>query len=44
MTLSGGKVWNGSAWVEGEVHVWNSSAWVLGVVKVWNGSAWVNAT
>lgn len=40
---SGGRVWNGSAWVPGTVRVWNGSAWVPAIVRVWSGSAWVAA-
>lgn len=42
-TFSGGKVWNGSAFVPGKVQVWNGTAFVNGTVKVWDGSAFVNA-
>lgn len=42
-TFSGGKVWNGTAFVPGQVKVWNGTAFVNGTVKVWNGSAFVNA-
>lgn len=41
---SGGKVWNGTAFVAGTTRVWNGTAFVAGVTKVWNGSTWVNAT
>jgi hypothetical protein len=41
---SGGKVWNGTAFVAGTTKVWNGTAFVAGVTKVWNGSTWVNAT
>lgn len=37
----GVKVWNGSAWVWGQMRAWNGSAWVKVVPKVWNGSAWI---
>jgi hypothetical protein len=42
-TFSGGKVWNGTAFVPGTAKVWNGTAWVIAVAKVWNGSAWTNA-
>jgi len=41
---SGGKVWNGTAFVASTTNVWNGTAFVAGVTKVWNGSTWVNAT
>lgn len=42
-TLSGGRVWTGTAWAAGNVKVWNGSAWVQGNTKVWNGTSWVSA-
>jgi hypothetical protein len=41
---SGGKVWNGTAFVASTTNVWNGTTFVAGVTKVWNGSTWVNAT
>ena len=42
-TFSGGKVWNGTAFVPGRTKVWNGTAWVNAIVKVWSGSGWTNA-
>jgi hypothetical protein len=41
---SGGKVWNGTAFVAGNTKVWSGSAWTTSTTKVWNGSSWVSAT
>lgn len=40
---SGGKAWNGTAWVPGNASVWNGTAWAPATVKVWNGTAWAPA-
>lgn len=41
---SGGKIWNGSAWVpSATAKIYNGSAWVpIVTAKVYNGTAWVN--
>lgn len=41
---SGGKIWNGSAWVPSvTAKIYNGSAWVpIVTAKVYNGTAWVN--
>lgn len=43
---SGGKRWNGSAWVPTEIAKrWNGSQWVdITIAKRWNGSQWVDLT
>lgn len=42
--MSGGKRWNGTAWVPlTTLKRWNGTAWVnITTAKRWNGSAWVN--
>lgn len=42
--MSGGKRWNGTAWVPITTFKrWNGTAWVnITTAKRWNGSAWVN--
>lgn len=42
-TFSGGKVWNGTAFVPSSAKAWDGGMWVNGIVKVWNGSEFVNA-
>lgn len=42
-TFSGGKVWNGTAFVPSSAKAWNGGMWVNGIVKVWNGTEFVNA-
>lgn len=42
-TFSGGKVWDGTAFVPGTAKVWDGTAWVTAVVKVWDGTDWTNA-
>jgi hypothetical protein len=42
-TFSGGKVWNGTAFVPGTAKVWNGTGWSTAIVKVWGGSSWTNA-
>lgn len=39
---SGGKVWNGTAFVAGTTKVWNGTAFVSGIIKVWDGTVWKN--
>ena len=43
---SGGKRWNGSAWVPTEIAKrWNGSQWVdITIAKRWDGSQWVDLT
>lgn len=40
--LSGGKIWNGSAFVPIIVKVWNGTAFVVGTTKVYNGTMFVS--
>jgi hypothetical protein len=42
--LSGGKVWNGTAFVSGTTKVWNGTAFVSSTTKIWDGSEWVSAS
>lgn len=39
---AGGKVWNGTTWVQAPFRVWNGSTWVEAQAKVWNGTTWVD--
>lgn len=41
---SGGKIWNGTAFVSATTRVWNGTAFVTSTTKIWNGSSWVSAT
>jgi hypothetical protein len=41
---SGGKVWNGSAFISGTTRVWNGTSFVSSTTRVWNGSSWVSGT
>ena len=42
--LSGGKVWNGTAFVAGTTRVWDGTAFASSTTKVWDGSEWVSAS
>ena len=42
--LSGGKVWNGTAFVAGTTKVWDGTSFVSSTTKVWDGSEWVSAS
>lgn len=41
---SGGKIWNGTAFVSATTRVWNGTSFVTSTTKIWNGSSWVSAT
>jgi hypothetical protein len=43
LVLSGGKVWDGSAWVDSTPKIWNGMAEVDAILQVWDGDSWAAA-
>lgn len=41
-TLSGARMWDGSAWRHCKVRRWNGTTWQFVRVRSWDGSAWRN--
>lgn len=40
-TLTGMRVFNGTAFVQAPVYAWNGTSWVVCEVRIFNGTAWV---